>query len=184
MSTDLIGKLFELLKQAVPEISQIAVLWNPSNPSSEPQLREAEAAARALGMRLQALEARDSQAIESAFAAMQHEQAGALVVLADGLLLNQRKQIAELAAKSRLSSASPNREYAEAGGLIGYGTDFIDLERRAAAYVAKGLRGTKPSDLPVEQPTKFELVINIKTATALGLTVPWSLLARADEVIE
>src|SRR5882724_6165874 len=107
MSTDLIGKLFELLKQAVPEISQIAVLWNPSNPSSEPQLREAEAAARALGMRLQALEARDSQAIESAFAAMQHEQAGALVVLADGLLLNQRKQIAELAAKSRLSSASP-----------------------------------------------------------------------------
>ena len=184
MATDLVGKQFEVLKQAVPEISRVALLWNPDNPGSAPQVREAEAAARALGMRLQVLEARGPQEINSAFAAMTRERARALVVLADGIFGNQRKQIAELAAKTRLPSASTFREYAEAGGLIVYGPDFLDLERRAATFVDKILKGAKPGDLPIEQPTKFDLVINLKTAKALGRTIPRSLLLRADQVIE
>jgi len=184
MASDLVGKQFEVLKEVIPKVSRIALLWNPANPGSAPQLREAEAAARALGMRLQALEARGPQEIDSAFAAMTRERAGALVVLADGIFGNQRKQIAELAAKTRLPSASALREYAEAGGLIVYGPNFLDLERRAATFVDKILKGAKPGDLPVEQPTKFELVINLKTAKALGLTIPQSLLQRADEVIQ
>jgi putative ABC transport system substrate-binding protein len=184
MSSDLVGKQFEVLKQAVPEVSRVALLWNPENPGSAPQLREAEAAARALGVRLHAFEARGPQEIDTAFAAMTRVRAGALVVLADAILLNQRKQIAELAAKAHLPSVSANREYAEAGGLIVYSADFLDLERRAATYVDKILKGAKPADLPVEQPTKFELVINLKTAKALGLRIPPSLLGRADQVIE
>jgi putative ABC transport system substrate-binding protein len=184
MAADLVGKQFEVLKQAVPKVSRVALLSNPENPGSAGQLREAEAAARAVGVRLQALEARVPQEIESAFAAMTRERAGALVVLADAILLNQRKQIAELATKSRLPSISANREYAEAGGLIVYGADFLDLERRAAIFVDKILKGAKPADLPVEQPTKFELIVNLKTAKALGLTIPPSLLARADQIIE
>ena len=184
MAPDLVGKQFELLKQAVPEVSRVALLWNPANPGSAPQLREAEAAARAVGVRLQALEARVPQEIDSAFAAMTKERAGALVVLADAILYNQRKQIAELAAKSRLPSVSVLREYAEAGGLIVYSADFLDLERRAAYFVDKILRGAKPADLPVEQPTKFDLIINLKTAKAIGLTIPPSLLLRADQIIE
>jgi ABC-type uncharacterized transport system substrate-binding protein len=115
---------------------------------------------------------------------MTKERAGALVVLADAILLNQRKQIAELAAKARLPSVSVNREYAEAGGLIVFGADFLDLERRAATFVDKILKGAKPADLPIEQPTKFELVVNIKTSKALGLTIPQSLLLRADQIIQ
>ena len=147
-------------------------------------MREAEAAARAVGVRLQALEARGPQEIDSAFAAMTRERAGALVVLGDAILYNQRKQIAELAAKSRLPSASAQREYVEAGGLIAYGADSLDLERRSARFVDRILKGAKPAELPVEQPTKFELIINLKTAKALGLTIPPSLLLRADQVIE
>jgi putative ABC transport system substrate-binding protein len=184
MASDLVGKQFELLKQAVPDVSRVALLWNPANPGGAPQLREAEAAARALGVRLQTLGARDPQEIDSAFAAMTRERADALVVLGDAILYNQRKQIAELAAKSRLPSASALREYAEAGGLIAYGTDSLDLERRSTAFVDKILKGAKPADLPVEQPTKFELVINLKTAKALGLTIPQSILVLADEVIQ
>ena len=184
MAPDLVGKQFEVLKQAVPEVSRVALLWNPANPGSAPQLREAEAAARAVGVRLQALEARVPQEIDSAFAAMTKERAGALVVLADAILYNQRKQIAELAAKSRLPSVSVLREYAEAGGLIVYSADFLDLERRAAIFVDKILRGAKPADLPVEQPTKFDLIINLKTAKAIGRTIPPSLLLRADQIIE
>ncbi len=184
MASDLVGKQFEVLKQAVPEISRVALLWNSANPGSAPQLREAEAAARALGVRLQTLEARVPQEIDSAFAAMTRERAGALVVLADAILLNQRKQIAELAAMKRLPSASAMGEYAEAGGLIAYSANFLDLERRAATFVDKILKGAKPGDLPIEQPTKFDLVINLKTAKALGLTIPPALLLRADQVIE
>jgi putative ABC transport system substrate-binding protein len=184
MAADLAGKQFELLKQAVPEVSRVALLWNPANPGSASQLREAEAAARAVGVRLQALEARVPQEIDSAFAAMTRERAGALVVLADAILYNQRKQIAELAAKSRLPSVSPLREYAEAGGLIVYSADFLDLERRSATFVDKILKGAKPADLPVEQPTRFDLIINLKTAKAIGLTIPPSLLLRADQIIE
>ena len=184
MASDLAGKQFEMLKQAVPKASRVALLWNPANPGGAAQLREAKTAARALGLRLQALEARAPQEIDSAFAAMTRERADALVVLGDAILYNQRKQIAELAAKSRLPSASALREYAEAGGLIAYGTDSLDLERRSTAFVEKILKGAKPADLPVEQPTKFELVINLKTAKALGLTIPQSILVRADEVIQ
>jgi ABC-type uncharacterized transport system substrate-binding protein len=184
MAADLVGKQFEVLKQTVPEVSRVALLWNPANPGGAAQVREAEATARAVGVRLQALEARGPQDIDSAFAAMTRERAGALVVLADAILYNQRKQIAELATKSRLPSASALSDYAEAGGLIAYSANSLDLERRSATFVDKILRGAKPADLPVEQPTKFELVINLKTAKALGLTIPQSLLVRADQVIE
>jgi putative ABC transport system substrate-binding protein len=184
MASDLVGKQFEVLKEVVPKVSRVALLWNPANPGSAPQLREAEAAARALGVRLQTLEARVPQEIDSAFAAMTRERAGALVVLGDAIFVNQRRQIAELAMKNRLPAISFAREHAEAGGLMAYGANFLDLERRAATFVDKILKGAKPADLPIEQPSKFELVINLKTAKTLGLTIPRSLLQRADEVIQ
>jgi putative ABC transport system substrate-binding protein len=184
MASDLVGKQFEVLKEVVPKVSRVALLWNPANPGSAPQLREAEAAARALGVRLQTLEARVPQEIDSAFAAMTRERAGALVVLGDAIFVNQRRQIAELAMKKRLPAISFAREHAEAGGLMAYGANFLDLERRAATFVDKILKGAKPADLPIEQPSKFELVINLKTAKTLGLTIPRSLLQRADEVIQ
>jgi putative ABC transport system substrate-binding protein len=184
MAPDLIGKQFEVLKQIVPKVTRVALLWNPANPSSVPQLRQAEVAARLVGLRLQSLEARSPQEIDSAFAAMTSERAGALVVLLDAILVNQRSQIAELAAKRRLPTVYAVREYAEAGGLVSYGSNPLELERYAAHFVDKILRGARPSDLPVEQPSKFELVINLKTAKALGLTIPPSLLLRADQVIE
>jgi putative tryptophan/tyrosine transport system substrate-binding protein len=184
MAPDLVGKQFEVLKQAVPEGSRVALLWNPGNPGSARQLREAEAAARTMGVRLHAVEARGPEEITAAFAAMTRARASALVVLLDGMLGNQSKQIAELAAKARLPSISGNREFTEAGVLIGYGADALDLERRAATYVDKILKGPKPGDLPVEQPTKFDLIINLKTAKSIGLTIPPSLLLRADQIIE
>jgi putative ABC transport system substrate-binding protein len=184
MASDLVGKQLEVLKGAIPGVSRVALLWNPANPGSAPQLREAEAAARALGVRLQTLEARNPQEIDSAFAAMTREQAGALLVLVDAIFTNQVKQIAELAAKRHLPSIYGQREYAEAGGLMVYSSNPLDLERRAATFVDKILKGAKPADLPIEQPSKFDLVINLKTAKALGLTIPASLLARADHVIE
>jgi putative ABC transport system substrate-binding protein len=173
-----------VLKEVVPKVSRVALLWNPDNPGSAAQLREAEAAARALGMRLQILAARDPQEIDSAFAAMTRGRAAALVVLGDAILLNQRRQIAELAAERRLPAVYGPSEHAEAGGLMAYSANLLDLERRAATYVDKILKGAKPADLPVQQPTKFELVINLKTAKALGLTIPPSLVLRADQVIE
>jgi putative ABC transport system substrate-binding protein len=185
MASDLVGKQFQLLKEVVPKVSRVALLTNPANPASAPFVREAEVAARALGVRLQTLEARDPQEIDSAFAAMTRERAGALVVLADAILgLNQRRQITELATKRRLPAVYGVREYAEAGGLMAYGANLRDLERRAATYVDKILKGAKPADLPVEQPTKFELVINLRTAKAIGLTIPPSLLQRADRIID
>ena len=184
MAPDLIGKQFEVLKQIVPEVTRVALLWNPANPSSVPQLRQAEVAARAVGLRVQRLEARSPQDIDSAFAAMTSERAGALVVLLDAILVNQRSQITELAAKRRLPAVYAVREYAEAGGLVSYGANALELERYAARFVDKVLRGARPSDLPVEQPSTFELVINLKTAKILGLTIPPSLLLRADQVIK
>ena len=183
MSPELVGKQLGVLKEMVPKVSRVALLRNPANPASGPQLREAEAAARTLGVRLQTLEARNPQEIDSAFAAMTRERAGALVVLTDSIFTNQRRQIAELAAEGRLPAVYGNTEHAEAGGLVAYGANFLDLERRAATYVDKILKGAKPADLPVEQSTKFELVINLKTAKTLGLSIP-SLLSRADEVIQ
>src|SRR5713226_7813959 len=183
MATDLVGKQLEVLKELVPKGSRVALLWNPANPGSAPQLREAGAVARALGVGLQPLEARNPQEIDSAFAAMTRERAGALVVLADAMFTNQVRQIADLAAKRRLPSIYGQREYAEAGGLMVYSSNPFDLERRAATFVDKILKGAKPADLPIEQPSKFDLVINLKTAKALALTIPQSLLLRADQVI-
>jgi putative ABC transport system substrate-binding protein len=184
MAPDLVGKQFEMLRQAAPEVSRVALLWNPVNPGSAPQLREAEAAARALGVRLQVLEARAPHEIDTAFAVMTKERTRALVILADAILYNQRKQIAELAEKSRLASVSALHDYAKAGGLIEYGADFFALERSAAIFVDKILKGSTPADLPVEQPTKFDLIINLKTAKTIGLTLPPSLLLRADQILE
>ena len=184
MATELIGKQFELLREVVPKVSRMTLLWNPTNPSHAPSISHVQAAARSLGMQLQLLEARDPQEIDRAFAAMTREQAGALVVLPDAIFTNQVRQIAELAVQRRLPSIYGTIEYAEAGGFMVYSTNLLDLERRAATFVDKILKGAKPGDLPIEQPTKFEMVINLKTAKALGLTIPPSLLLRADRVIE
>jgi putative ABC transport system substrate-binding protein len=186
MSPEVVGKQLELLRQVVPTLSRVAVLGNPANPGSAPQLRQAEAMAKTLGMRLQPLEARSPSEIDSAFAAMTRERAGALLVLLDPTLARplQRERIAELAARNRLPTMYALRLYVDAGGLMAYGADIFDLYRRAAIYVDKILKGAKPADLPIEQPTKFELIINLKTAKALGLTIPPSLLLRADRVIE
>jgi putative ABC transport system substrate-binding protein len=184
MAPDVVGKQLEVLKEVVRKVSRVALLWNPDNPGGTAQLREAEVAGRALAVRLQTLEARSPQGIATAFTAMTKERAGALVVLQDAIFTNQVRQIAELAAKSRLPSIYGLREYVEAGGLMLYGPNSLELERRAATFVDKLLKGAKPADLPIEQPNKFDLVINLKTAKALGLTIPQSLLARADQVIQ
>jgi ABC-type uncharacterized transport system substrate-binding protein len=184
MASDIVGKQLQLLKEAVPSVSRVAVLWNPANPGSAPQLRAVKATGRALKMQLQVLEARVPQEIDSAFAAMTRERADAIVILADAIFTNQRAQIAELSMKGRLPSVYGVRGYAEASGLMDYSVDSLYMEARAAIYVDKILKGAKPADLPIEQPTKFELVINLKTAKALGLTIPPSLLLRAYQVIE
>ena len=179
-----VQKQFEVLKEMTPKLSRVAVLWNPANPGSKPQMREAETAARALSLRVLVLEARSPEALEGTFAAMTKERAGALVVLADALFTNEVRRIADLAVKHRLPSIYGLREYVDAGGLMVYSPNPLELERRAATYVAKILKGAKAGDLPIEQPVKFDLVVNLKTAKALGLTVPPSLLQRADQVIE
>lgn len=184
MSPDLVGKQLELLKEVAPKVSRVALLWNPTNPGSAPQLREAQAVARVLGVRLQTLDARSPHEIDRAFVAMAKEQAGALVVLADAIFINQRRQIADLAAKSHLPAIYGMRDFAEVGGLVVYSAHLLNLHRRAASFVDKILRGSRPGDLPVEQPTTLELVINMKTARQLGLNIPPSLLARADHIIE
>ena len=184
IAPDLAGKQFQLLKEVVPKVSRVALLTNPDNPASALFLREVEAAARVLGVRLQTLETRNPQEIDSAFAAMTRERAGALLILPDVIFLSQRRQIAELATKRRLPSVYGVGEYAEAGGLMAYGANHIDLVRRAATYVDKILKGAKPADLPVEQPTKFDLVINLKAARAIGLTIPQEVLIQATEVIQ
>jgi putative ABC transport system substrate-binding protein len=184
MAPDVVGKRFELLKELFPKVSRVAVLRHPDNPASASLLREAEVAARAVGVRLQILGVRNSAEVDSAFAAMTRERAGAFMYLPDALFDNQQRQILELAAKRHLPAIVGNRQYAEAGALMAYGPDFLALERRAATYVDRIPKGAKPADLPVEQPTKFELVPNLRTAKALGLTFPSSILVRADSVIE
>jgi putative ABC transport system substrate-binding protein len=184
MTPEVVAKQLELLREVVPKISRVAVLGNPANPGNAPQVRAAETAARALGVRLQPLEARGPSEIDRAFAAMTRERAGAFLVLLDPMLAGQRERIAELAAKGHLPAMYALKQYVEVGGLMAYGADIFDLFRRTAIYVDKILKGAKPADLPIEQPTKYELVINLKTAKALGLTIPPSLLQRADQVIE
>jgi putative ABC transport system substrate-binding protein len=182
--TEIVGKHLELLKEAVPNLSRVAVLWNPANPMHVLRLREVEVAGRSLRVQLQILKAQGPEEFDSAFAAMTRERAGALYVVGDPMLSRHRRRLAELAAKSRLPAVYELKDHAEAGGLMAYGPSLLDMYRRAATYVDKILKGAKPADLPVEQPTKFELVINLKTAKALGLTIPPSLLRRADEVIQ
>ncbi len=184
ISHELVGKELELLREVVPKVSTVGVLWNPTNPGNVTQLRAAEAAARTLGMRLQPVEARSPGEIDRAFVAMTRERADALLVLLDGVLLEQRGMIADLAARNRLPAVYGQRRHAEAGGLMAYSHSELDNIRRAASYVDRILRGAKPADLSVEQPTRFELVINMRTARALGLTMPPSLLLRADQIIE
>jgi ABC-type uncharacterized transport system substrate-binding protein len=184
ISDQLMGKGLELLREVVPNVTRVAVLWNPTNPGNTHQLRGAEAAAAASGVRLLPVEARAPAEIDRAFVAMARERAGALLVVLDVIFYDQRKRITALAAKNRLAAVYPYSVFAEAGGLMSYAASRSDLYRQTAVYVDKILKGAKPSDLPVEQPTKFELVINLKTAKALGLTIPPSLLGRADQVIE
>ena len=181
---EIFGKHLELLKEAVPKASRVAVLWNPNNPTHHLALRETERAARALRVKLQILEARKPDDFDSAFSAMTRERAGALLVLPEALFVLHRTRIADLAARSRLPAVYGLREHAEVGGLMSYGASLPGQWRRAATYVDKILKGAKPADLPVEQPTRFELVINLKTAKALGLTIPPSVLIRADQVIQ
>jgi putative tryptophan/tyrosine transport system substrate-binding protein len=181
---EIAGKQLELLKEVVPKVSRMAVLWNPDTRGNALALRETEIAARALGLELQPLEARSLNDFDGAFATMTTKRAGALLVLGDVMFSTHRNRLAHLAAKSRLPTMYPARESVEAGWLMSYGPNTPELFRRAATYVDKILRGAKPSDLPIEQPTKFELIINLKTAKALGLTIPQSLLQRADEVIQ
>ncbi len=184
MDTELGGKRLQLLKQVVPGASRVAVLSNPTNPYIGLVLRGTEAAARVLGVQLQPLEIRAPEDIERAFEAAIKGDANALTVVEDVLIFTHRARIAALAAKSRLPAIYSFRESVEAGGLMSYAANLADSYRRAAIYVDKILKGAKPADLPVEQPTRFELVINLKTAKALGLTIPQSVLIRADQVIE
>jgi putative ABC transport system substrate-binding protein len=178
------GKQLELLKETVPKVRRVAILSNPGNPGQPLSIRELNVAARSLGVQLQLLEARGPNEFDGAFAAMATERVGALLVVADSLFVLHRSRLADLAARSRLPAVYGSRDTVEAGGLMSYGPSLRDLYRRSATYVDKILKGAKPGDLPVEQPTKFELVINLKTAKALGLTIPQSLLQRADEVIQ
>jgi putative ABC transport system substrate-binding protein len=179
--TELYGKGLEFLRAAVPEATRIAVLWTPEAPSHPPALTALEEAAQTLQVQLQPVEARSAAELEDAFAAMAHAQA--VVVLGFGPYIAARQRLAELALKYRLPAVFTLRDHVEAGGLMSYSTNFDDFFQRAAIYVDKILRGAKPADLPVEQAMKFEFVINLKTAEALGITIPPMLLFQADEVI-
>jgi len=180
----LAGKWAELLKETTPSVSHAALLFNPLGASMTPWVKETQAAAAGLGVRLQEFAVRDAKDIEGAFAGMARAQLGALIVITDPLTLRHRARVVQLAARYRLPAVYSFGEFARAGGLLAYGPSVAEMFHRAAAYVDKILKGAKPADLPIEQPTKFELVINIKTARALGLTIPQSVLVRADEIIQ
>jgi putative ABC transport system substrate-binding protein len=181
---EIFGKQLQILTETIPHATRVALLWNPADPSFATQKREVEAAARSLHIRLQHVEARGPDEFDSAFAAMARERAHALLVGGTSTFLAHRTRIAELAVKGRLPTMCNFREIVEAGGLMAYTINMADFVGHAAVYVDKILKGAKPADLPVEQPTKFELTINLKTAKALGLTIPQSVLARADAVIQ
>jgi len=183
LTPDLVGKQLQLLQEVMPQLSRIAVLSNPANPNHPQHLRNANAAAQALKVRLQILEVRTPSDIAPAFATATRESANALLVLGDPMFTGEIRRIVTLATQSRLPLVGTQREYA-GGALLTYGIDQRDSFQRAAAFVDRILKGASPRDLPVEQPTKFELVINLKTAKALGLTIPRAVLARADEVIQ
>jgi putative ABC transport system substrate-binding protein len=184
LTSDIGSKQLELLLSVVPKLSRVAILVNPVNPSLSTFVALVRAQAQRVGVTTLPVEARTVEEIENAFSVMTQGNAGAVIVAADSLLIQQYRQIAELAAKNRLPSTSSLREYAAAGGLMSYGPDLADQLRRAATYVDKIFKGAKPGDLPVEQSDKFELLVNRKTARALGVTIPPSVLLRADNVIE
>jgi putative tryptophan/tyrosine transport system substrate-binding protein len=181
---EILGKRFELLKETLPNLSRLGILWNPDVAFVRNRQTSMAETARALGLTTIPVEARGLDSLEQAFATMVKERAQAFVMQGDSVLFNHRGQIAEMALRNRLPAASLQREYAEAGFLLTYGADIRDLFRRSGVFVDKIFMGAKPADLPVEQPTKFDLVINLKTAKALGIFVPPTLLTRADEVIE
>jgi putative ABC transport system substrate-binding protein len=181
---EIAGKQLELLKAVAPAASRIAVLANPTNRAHASLIRQLQAAARTIGVQLQVQDARSPDQLDAAFAAMAKARATALVVVTDAMLFGQRQRIVELASASRLPAMYYQREFVDEGGLISYGASITDMYHRAATHVDKILKGARPADLPVEQPTKFELVINLKTARSLGLTIPQSVILRADQVIE
>jgi putative ABC transport system substrate-binding protein len=183
LGRELRAKYVELIKEAVPGATRIGVLWNPANPIHGPSLENVKTAAQALKVQLRPVGVQDPQELESAFSALAREHGEALVVLPDGMFLAQGTRIIALSARGRLPAMYGMTELTKAGGLMGYGVNLPDMYRHGASFVDRILKGAKPADLPVEQPTKFELVINLKTAKVLGLTIPQSVLVRADEVI-
>ena len=178
------GKRLELLKAAVPKVNRVAVLWNPDTPANAPSLKAVEEAGSTLRVQLQAVAVRTGAELDGAFASIAREHAQAVLVVGSAFVLNERQRLVELAMRHRLPTMFQQREVVEAGGLMSYAPDYVDLYRRGAVYVDKILKGARPADLPVEQPTKFDLVINMKTAKALRLIIPPSVLARADRLIE
>jgi putative tryptophan/tyrosine transport system substrate-binding protein len=183
-STELTAKRVEILKELVPSLSRVALLHNMSNPAVPPEWEETKIAARALGLQAELLDVRSQSDLGGAFEVAVREHVEALVIGADGLTQMYQQTIVDFVARNRLPAVYPAREFVEAGGLIAYAVNYPDLYFRLASFVDKIFKGATPGELPVEQPTKFELVINLKTANALGLTIPAMLLARADEVIE
>jgi putative ABC transport system substrate-binding protein len=184
LSVELSSKRLQLLREAIPQASRVAVLWNPGNPAAKDYLEQTKGAARALGVELAPVEARSASDLDAALEAVAAARPSALISLADATLWNHRRRIVDFAARKRIPAMFPEREFADDGGLMAYGPNVPANFRRAAVYVDKILKGARPADLPVEEPTTFELVINLKTAKTLGLTIPPSLLQRADQVIE
>jgi putative ABC transport system substrate-binding protein len=184
IAPELEGKRLELLREIVPKLSRVAVFWNPRNPFHTVALKQVRAAAPALQIEIQALPVEASEQLEGAFAAIQQAQPDALLILADRVFLHNRVPLMDFAARNRLPSVNAYRELVEAGGLMSFGPSYEDMHKRAAAYVDMILKGAHPGDLPVQQPIKFTLVINLQAAKVLGVTIPESFLVRADEVIE
>jgi putative ABC transport system substrate-binding protein len=178
------GKRLELLREAVPQISHVSVIWNPGNPSAVSEWKETQTAARTLGIKLESVEVRGAEDFVAALPRIARRVPAAVVTIEDTLTYAYRLILAEFTVKNRVPAIMAGQAFAEAGGLMSYGPRMSDLFRRAARQVDKILKGAKPADLPIEQPTKFELVINLKTAKALGLTIPQTLLQRADQIIE
>jgi putative tryptophan/tyrosine transport system substrate-binding protein len=184
LTTEIDAKALEMLKEVLPQVTRFGVLWNPTTPSQVPGLQSVKAAGERLGLTLHIVPAATTEKFDAAFASMAQENVGGIFVMPAPVTTSQRALLAELALKQRLATVFGAKENVVAGGLMSYGVNRDDLYRRAALYIDKILKGAKPADLPVEQPTKFELVVNLKTARALGIQIPPTLLARADEVIE